>query len=66
MRRDIYLLQVSVHTCSLFVVGKWKCNICDPDRGNGKGRHFLEMAAKLAKKQKPNKSHHKDKNDAAK
>lgn len=46
--------------------GKWKCNICDPDRGNGKGRHFLEMAAKLAKKQKPNKSHHKDKNDAAK
>lgn len=46
--------------------GKWKCNICDPDRGNGKGRHFLEMAAKLAKKPKPNKSHHKEKNDAAK
>ncbi|XP_061174965.1 histone acetyltransferase KAT6B-like isoform X3 [Saccostrea echinata] len=46
--------------------GKWKCNICDPDRGNGKGRHFLEMAAKLAKKPKPSKTSHKDKSDIAK
>ncbi|XP_078316982.1 uncharacterized protein LOC111118300 isoform X4 [Crassostrea virginica] len=46
--------------------GKWKCNICDPDRGNGKGRHFLEMAAKLSKKHKPTKSSQKDKNEAPK
>ncbi|XP_062596711.1 histone acetyltransferase KAT6B-like isoform X4 [Saccostrea cucullata] len=46
--------------------GKWKCNICDPDRGNGKGRHFLEMAAKLAKKPKPSKTSHKEKSDIAK
>ncbi|KAK3090335.1 hypothetical protein FSP39_011013 [Pinctada imbricata] len=32
--------------------GKWKCNICDPDRGNKKGKRFLELAAKLKKKYK--------------
>lgn len=55
---------VSIPNC--FIEGKWKCNICDPDRGNGKGRHFLEMAAKLAKKHKPSKSSHKEKSEATK
>ena len=36
-------------------IGKWKCNICDPDRGNKKGKRFLELAAKLKKKYKANR-----------
>ncbi|XP_069123759.1 histone acetyltransferase KAT6B-like isoform X3 [Argopecten irradians] len=30
--------------------GKWKCNICDPNRGSKKGKRYLELAAKMKKK----------------
>ena len=30
--------------------GQWSCNICEPERGNKKGKKFLEMAEKWSKK----------------
>ncbi|XP_071106625.1 histone acetyltransferase KAT6B-like isoform X1 [Haliotis cracherodii] len=30
--------------------GAWSCNICDPDRGNKKGKKFLEMAARYTQR----------------
>ncbi|XP_052068323.1 histone acetyltransferase KAT6B-like isoform X3 [Mytilus californianus] len=30
--------------------GKWKCNICDPNRGNKKGKKYLEMVNRLKEK----------------
>ncbi|KAK7507734.1 hypothetical protein BaRGS_00000699, partial [Batillaria attramentaria] len=32
--------------------GRWMCNICDPNRGNQKGKRFLEMAAKYTARYK--------------
>lgn len=33
-----------------FHLGKWKCNICDPNRGNKKGKKYIEMVLKLKQK----------------
>ncbi|XP_046367301.2 histone acetyltransferase KAT6B-like isoform X5 [Haliotis rufescens] len=30
--------------------GAWSCNICDPNRGNKKGKKFLEMAARYTQR----------------
>ncbi|XP_053392728.1 histone acetyltransferase KAT6B-like isoform X5 [Mercenaria mercenaria] len=30
--------------------GQWVCNICDPERGNKKGKKYLELAEKYRKK----------------
>lgn len=32
------------------VTGQWVCNICDPDRGNKKGKKYLELAEKYRRK----------------
>ena len=42
--------QLMLNTHSICVTGQWVCNICDPDRGNKKGKKYLELAEKYKKK----------------
>lgn len=51
--RALFILQLSQQLCLIFnliVSGQWVCNICDPERGNKKGKKYLELAEKYRKK----------------